>query len=312
MSNVDKKSVENEIEDKIYLNKTPYFTIAIFSFVFISLAFILNFPLEEKVQGAITKALKSNKSCQVSYSKMDFSLFLFPSFNLKDVTLPGRCFGQSRSAGLNFSTVDIDIVRPTVLPPGVLIETKIKDKVTDLSIFASMGITSASFRVEKSQVEGDLIAKAGNLPLKLKGSLSVDALIDTDYKIPTAGSFHITSKDLTLPPQMIKIFQLKNLSLAPLVLKGNLKEGIVRLLRFQVGNAQSKIEAIFTNGVITLNPKNPRLHKADLEGKLRLGEAFLKEYPIINAFLGNAKKDEKGFYTIELKGLLSQLRPKLL
>ncbi|MFT6070541.1 MAG: hypothetical protein ACJAT2_002674 [Bacteriovoracaceae bacterium] len=312
MSSVDKKVVENKIEDEIYLNKIPYFLIAIFSFVFISLAFILNFPLEEKVQGAITKALKSNKSCQVSYSEMDFSLFLLPSFNLKDVSLPGRCFGSSSAGGLNFSNVDIDIVRPTVLPPGVLIETKIKDKITNLNVFASMGITSASIRVEKSIVEGNLIAKAGNLPLKLKGTLSVDALLDTDYKIPTAGSFHITSKDLTLPPQMIMILQLKSLSLAPLVLKGNLKDGIVRLLRFQVGNAQSKIEAIFTNGVITLNKKNPRLHKADLEGKIRFGEDFLTEYPILNAFLGKAKKDEKGFYTVELKGLLSQLRPKLL
>lgn len=308
----DKKLSETEVTDEIYLNKTPYIAIIVFSFVFICLAFILNFPLEEKVQGAITKALKSNKSCQISYSKMDFSLFLFPSFNLKDVTLPGRCFGQRSSGALSFSTVDIDVKRPTILPPGVLIETKIKDSVTNLLVLASTGITSASIRIDKSTIEGALIAKAAGLPIKLKGSLDVDAQFDTDYKIPTDGSFHITSKDLTLPPQMVMILQLKNLSLAPLVLKGDLENGIVRIMLFQIGNSQTKIEAIFSNGVITLNKKNPNLHKADLVGKIRLGEAFLKEYPIINAFLGNAKKDQNGFYKIELKGLLKQLRPRLL
>lgn len=308
----ENKLSENQVGDEIYLNKTPYIAIVVFSIVFISLAFILNFPLEEKVQGAITKALKSNRSCQISYSKMDFSLFLFPTFNLKDVTLPGTCFGQSRGGALSFSKVDLNVKRPTILPPGVLVETKIFDKITDLTVFSSLGITSASIRIENSTIEGALLAKAGGLPIKLKGSLSVDARFDTDYKFPTDGDFHITSKDLTLPPQMVMILQMKNLALSPLVLKGSIKESIVRVTRFQVGNAQSKIEAIFTNGVITLNKKNPRLHKADLEGKVRLGEAFLKEYPILNAFLGKAKKDDNGFYTIELKGLLSQLRPKLL
>jgi hypothetical protein len=308
----DKNINENEVSKDVYLNKTPYFTIALFSFIFISLAFILNFPLEEKVQGAITKALKSNKSCQISYSNMDFSLFILPSFNLKDVTLPGGCFGKRGASALSFSKVDIDVKRPTILPPGVLIETKIKDTITDLTILSSTGITSASVRIEKSLIEGALIAKAAGLPIKLKGSLSIDAQFDTDYKVPTDGSFHITSKDLTLPPQMVMILQLKNLSLAPLVLKGDLKDGVIRLISFQLGNSKSKIEAIFANGVITLNKKNPRLHKADLAGKIRLGKAFIEEYPLINAFLGKAKQDSNGFYKIELKGLLSQLRPRLL
>lgn len=309
---VENKINESEVQDEIYLQKTPYIAIVLFSFIFISLAFMLNFPLEEKVQGAITKALKSNRSCQVSYTKMNFSLFLFPSFNFKDLSLPGRCFGQRGGAPIVFSTADIDVKRPTILPPGILTEVKIKDKDSSLTLLASTGITSAAIRIDKSEVQGDLIAKIGNLPIKLKGSLDIDAQFDTDYKIPTDGNFHLTSKNLTLPPQSIRGFNIKNLSLAPLVLKGNLKEGIVRILRFQIGNPTSKIEAIFTNGVITLNSKNPSLHKADLEGKIRLSEEFLKEFSIINMFLGNAKKDEKGFYTIELKGLLRQLKPKLL
>lgn len=311
MDNQEKLS-ENSLSEGIYLKGSPYFKVGLGALLIIVLAFFLNFPIEQKAKSAIVSALKKNKACPITYSQFDLDLFLRPELNFKNLLVTGTCLGNRRNPGLAFDNVNLLLSRPTVVPPGVLFEVKAEDERTKLNIFATTGISSAHVKVAKSIIDGAFITRAGNLPVKLKGSLSVDAQVESDYKVPTAGSFHITSKDLSLPPQRVIILDIKGLNLAPLVLKGTLDTGVVKVQRFQVGNSNTKIEAIFTDGVVKLNKKNPKRHMVDLAGKLRLSAELLNEFPILAPFLGNANIDKNGFYRIELKGPISQLRPRFL
>lgn len=307
----DKKLNENDLQEEVYISKVPYIRLALIALAVAFTAFFINFPIKEKIKGSIIGALKSNRTCKVNYSKLDLDLFFQPTLNFKNMNLPGRCFG-SRGAGLSFDTVDLVLKRPTVIPPGVLFHARAKESITDLNIFATMGIGSTIIRIENSVIDGSLIATAAKLPVKLKGSLSVDALIESDYKVPTGGSFHITSKNLSLPPQRVIILDIKGLSLAPMIFKGTLDKGVVNLQRFQLGNSTTKLEAIFADGTIKLDMKNPRRHMVDLEGRIRLSPELLKEFPIIAPFLGNANLDSNGYYRIQLKGPVSSLKPKFL
>ncbi|MBK26893.1 MAG: type II secretion system protein GspN [Halobacteriovorax sp.] len=305
---------ENELAQGIYLSGTPIFKLSAVAVLIMAFAFFMNFPFEEKVKSSIVSAIKKNKSCPVSYTNLDLDFFLQPTLNFKNMNIPGACLGNRRSPGLDFDKFNLVLKRPTVLPPGMLFSAKAVNSSSDLNIFATAGIGSAIIRIEKSQVAGSLITSAANLPVNIKGSLSVDALIESDYKVPTGGSFHITSKDLNLPPQRIVILDIKGLSLAPLVLKGSMEEGVVKLQRLQIGNSTTKIEAIFTDGTIKINKINPKRHMVDLEGRVRLSEEFLKEFPVLGLYqpFQKASMDKNGFYRIQLKGPIGKLRPNFL
>lgn len=307
----DKKLNESELQDEVYITKAPYVRLVLIALAIIVAAFFINFPVKEKIKGAIVSAIKSNRACKINYSKLDLDLFLQPTVNFKDMIIPARCLGK-RGSGISFEDVNLVLKRPTVLPPGLLFHATVKESLTNLNVFATTGITSSLIRIENSNIDGALIGAAAKLPVKLKGSLSVDALIENDYSQPTGGSFHITSKDLALPPQRVIILDIKGLSLAPMLLKGTMDEGVVNLQRFQIGNSTTKLEAIFADGKITLNKKNPNRHMVDLEGRLRLSAELLKEFPILAPFLGTASLDNNGFYRIQLKGPISKLKPKFL
>lgn len=309
---VDQQKInENELRDEVYIEKPPVVRLVFFAILVVSTAFFFNFPIKENVQGALVKALNKNKKCPVSYSKMDLEL-LMPTLNFKDLNIQGRCFGKRRGPGISFDSAMVKIQRPTVVPPGLLFKVNAKDSITNLDIFATTGITSASIKIKDSIVNSSLISEIGNLPVKLNGSLSVDALVDTDYKVPQSGSFHISSKDLSLPPQTIRFFAIKRIGLSPLLLKGTLEGSSVKIQKFQVGNLQTKIEIIVNNAVLKLNKKDPNRHTLDMVGRIRLSPEFLKEFPILAPFLASANIDKEGFYKIQLKGPINSLRPKFL
>ncbi len=308
------KVSENQLAQGIYLSGTPVFKLSAAAVLIMAVAFFMNFPFEEKVKSSIVAAIKKNKSCPISYTNLDLNFFLQPTLNFKNMNIPGACLGNRRSPSLEFDKLNIVLRRPTVLPPGVLFSAEAENSSSKINLFATTGIGSAIIRIEDSQIAGSLLTSVGNLPVNMKGSLSVDAIIESDYKVPTGGSFHITSKDLSLPPQRIQILDIKGLGLAPLVLKGSMEDGTVKLQRLQVGNSTTKIEAIFTDGTIKLDKKNPSRHMVDLEGRVRLGEEFLKEFSIINLYqpFQKANMDKNGFYRIQLKGPIGKLRPNFL
>lgn len=302
---------ESETQEEVYKSRMHYITYILAALFLISVGFLLNFPVEQKAKAAIVSALKKNKVCRVDYAKFELDLFLLPELNFKDLVLPGRCFGNPRAA-LYFESVDIKIQRPTVLPVGILTEVTVKQEQTKLNIFTSFGISSANIRIEKSTIDSSLIALVSRLPLKLNGVLNIDAILETNYEFPTVGEFHITSNNLGLPPQRIIILDIKNISLSPMILKGDLKNDIVSIQRFQVGNSTTKLELIITDGTIELSKTNPNRHLVDLEGRIRFSEDFIKEFPILVPFLGSARLDGNGFYRVSLKGPSGNLVPKFL
>ena len=307
----ENKSNENELHDDVYLSKIPYIKIAFFSLIIISFAFFVNFPVDQKLKGIIAKSIKSNRACPMSYADLDLKLFFQPSLSFKNLLVKGRCLGKPRSLGIPFDKTDFVLKRPTVVPPGLLFKADATSGISDFNIFLTTGITSTQVRIEKSVIGSDLLAiPLSQYNIKLKGSIKADALIDSDYKNVTGGSFHLTSSDLSLPPQRIIILDIKGLRLSPLVLKGTMEDSVVKIHNFQIGNSTTKIEAIFKDGIIKLNKKNPRRHNVDLEGRIRFGSELLKEIPIIAPFLANAKMDDRGFYRLVLKGKSGQLKPK--
>lgn len=270
-------------------------------------ALFLNFPISEKINGLVKKSLATNPACSLSYEDVSFEFFL-PKFVISDVNIPGGCMGSRGAQDIFLKNVTLNIrgISFTPFGPHFLIETELYNN--PIEAYLTVGFGSIAINLQEAKIK--LKELSALIPaVKLKGTLTVDALVELSQKGIVDLKAHIYSKDLVFPSQKIPApaLTLPTFDIKDLLIKATMEGKKVMVQELIVGNPESPIRANF-KGPITLNQSNISYSQLNLKGELAFSEKFVKDFMVIDMYMKQFTKKDN-FYQLELSGPL--MRPAL-
>ncbi|MFG1591728.1 type II secretion system protein GspN [Halobacteriovorax sp. CON-3] len=294
-----------EQTDVYKINKKTIFLISIFAFLSLFFGFIFNFSVEDKIMNLVYDGLRKNRSCPIYYQSASLSYFL-PGINLKEIDISSRCL-NSRS-GLLVSEADISLGLPSIAPMGLTFNTEI-NKIAGLdnqiNLKSIHNFSTQYVKVENTVISFDALAPLMN-NFKLDGTINLNALVSTDLKAIKDLDIYLTSKDFTIPTQVIQSFELPTLAINNLSFKAHSEDGgAVEIQELIIGDSNSPIRAN-ASGTITLDKRNIRNSRLDIEAQVKFTPEFIESFAIINLLLGNGTPDEQGFYHMKIDGTLGR------
>lgn len=301
---------ETTTHELIYESSLGFkFKLFLLTIIVFSVSLFFFFPVEENLEKLVTSAIKSNRSCPLTYKKMDISLF-FPKIKLKDVNLPPRCLGKRSGAPINLDHVQVTLTVPTLFPPGIKSSVQVKKGRSVINAYPRISVNEQVIRVTRSSLTGEFISSFTNFPKLLKGTIQMEGLFNIAKNKLQSGDFKIDSNNLKIPAQNLSGFDIMTLDLKKLALAGNIKKNDLNLKALKIGSKSSPLQAEF-KGKIDLVPTNINFSKMALNGKVKFSSDLKKSLPILDLFLGGKKK-VKGFYPMSLGGTFAAPKPNFL
>ncbi len=295
----------NELPEEIYFqNKSFYLKVTIAAISLATIAFLLNFPIGKIIKAQAESAISSNPACPITYDEMKFEWFL-PKVILTKPVINGRCYNNP-SSSLKLSDLSISFQSPSFWPLGIKLHTKIKHKLSVINIYPTIGLGGQVIKVEKSSISHKTLRELlGTKSLSFTGDIEIESLIKIDGGKIAESDFLITSTNLSIPGQNIGGFDLPNLPIGSVQLKGsvNAKE-LLEIQDFQLGAPNSPVLAE-ASGTIKLNSHNIPNSTLDLNGEVKFTPSFLESFGIINMMLSGRESTSKGFYKFKVGGKFS-------
>ncbi|ATH07506.1 type II secretion system protein GspN [Halobacteriovorax marinus] len=303
------KTHPNELPDEIYIQKKTYFAkVAMASSILIFLAFLMNFPIGTILKSQVENAIRSNPTCPITYDEMRFEWFL-PKVILTKPVVSGRCYSNP-SSSLKLSDLVISFQSPSFWPLGIKLHSKVKHKLSVINIYPTVGIGGTVIKVEKSSLSHKTLKEfLGTKSLNFTGDIEIESLVKIDGSKLSQSDFLITSSNLSIPGQNIGGFDLPNLPIGALQLKGSLNsKDLLEIQDFQLGSPTSPVMAE-ANGVIKLNTHNMSNSTLDIAGEVKFSPSFLENFAIINMMLSGKESTNKGFYKFKVGGKFAAPMP---
>ncbi|PIK15294.1 hypothetical protein [Halobacteriovorax sp. JY17] len=295
----------NELPEEIYFQKKSfYFKVTIAAMFLMTIAFMMNFPIGKIIKAQAEAAITSNPACPITYDEMKFEWFM-PKVILTKPIVNGRCYNNP-SSSLKLSDLAISFQSPSFWPLGIKLHTKIKHKLSVINIYPTIGLGGQVIKVEKSSISHKTLREfLGAKSLSFTGDIELESLIKIDGGKIAESDFLITSTNLSIPAQNIGGFDLPNLPIGSVQLKGsiNAKE-LLEIQDFQLGAPTSPVLAE-ASGTIKLNSHNIPNSSLDLNGEIKFTPEFLESFAIINMMLSGRESTSKGFFKFKVGGKFS-------
>jgi type II secretion system protein N len=219
-------------------------------------------------------------------------------------------------APASVTLIDQLTVRPTLLPLGI----KVSAKAFSGEVQAQLaGYTSGTkgegggfTRLDGLSIKNLDLARAGLKPtlgVDLAGVLNAEGEVSHFNELSKAsGSLKLSGKDLQLVSGTVAMFDLPKVSLGALDLRVKMDAGKASLDKFSAtgGDVEANGE-----GDITLNNRLGA-SQSKLHIEFKPAEEWLKKNSFIQLGLSQAgRPDSRGFYTVNLDGMLGNPRPTL-
>lgn len=284
----------------------PFKWLVLLGFTFF-ISLFLYFPIADKINGLVKQLIAKNPSCALSYEDVSFELFL-PKFVITDLNIPSSCMGSRGGQDIFLKTTNLNIRGLSFTPfgPHFLIETELFNN--PLEAYITVGFGKIALNLQEAKIKLKELSKA--IPVKLQGTLTIDALIEVSSSGIQDLKAHIYSKDLIFPSQKLSgvPLTLPTFNIQDLLIKaemlGNNKVQIKELI---IGNVDAPVRANFS-GPVKLNQRNIGLSQLDLNGELAFSDKFVKDFMVVDMYMKQYTKKDN-FYQLSIKGPI--MRPVL-
>jgi type II secretion system protein N len=304
VTNKKVKISEKTLVDEIYSpSKGRFLKLLLLGLSVFVITFFLSFPIRKNIESLIVNALASNKACPLSYNNLRVEFLWLPKIVLNGLSVPAKCFGKS-GEGLAF---DQAIARFSMLvpyPPAIKLKISLNKKKDKINIFPKIGFGKQEARIDDTNISIKNVMALTPYPNLLKGNVELDFYGWTKSKKLEKATLEAKSQNLLVNSQLIKGFQIPTLELGQFQLVSVYEKNNLLINKLILGSEGTPLQVEFT-GNIKINPSNVNSSKLDLKGRIKFGEAFLRDFGILNLLLSGKKKTKEGFYTLELKGPLS-------
>lgn len=276
------------------------------------LIIVLQFPAKDKVDQLIYSSLTNIPGCPIQFSDYRFELFA-PKLVFNNINIQGECF-KKPGEPIKLKELKVYIRGLSFSPLGASFKvvTRLKNTLIEAKIVP--GISSLSVLMENDGEEKSNIIKlsdfASAIPaVELDGDINITNLyLSMGYngKIKDLTA-NLASKNFAIPAQTIQFVGVKNLQINNFLLQVmSLKNGKYKIKKFILGDDKSPIIAEFS-GELKPNLSQVKKTYLNISGELAFSDKFMKDYSIVNIFLGQFDKKDK-FYQIQAKGSLSSLK----
>src|SRR5690606_22513898 len=148
------------------------FKIVLIGISFFILGFFLYFPISEKINNGIKKALYSIPGCAISYEDLNFEFF-FPKVIVKNARIPQSCLGQYGEP-IALKHLRLNFQGPAFSPFGFKFRVDTQINKTPMQVHLVTGFFGSQvIRIDKNKI--DLETLKIFLPnISLKGIVTTD------------------------------------------------------------------------------------------------------------------------------------------
>lgn len=297
----------NELNEEIYSPKYWTRTRLIASgFIILLFGFLFNFSLEEKINKALQNTLSTNEACPVVFEKAELSYFL-PKVNLKKPVVMGRCFGQPNNS-LPLQNFTIALAGPSFAPPGIKLHVTLSQGKTKLNLNPSLSPFSQYVDISDSTLDSQIFgAMTENNKSPVAGILSITGFLKFASGVIEDGDIAISSKNLILPAQNIKGFEMTQINLNKLKFAAHFtNKTVMKIDQLDIGQPNTPIE-LKLKGNLLVNANNFMSSNLQLSGTLHLTDFILTNFSFVKLFL--PENNTSGTYQMTLTGPLGNLAP---
>lgn len=298
---------ENSLFDEIYLLSSWNNSKILFLFLFFSsVFFFLNFPFTHSLKTIVENKISSIPGRPITFGKMEIDYLLFPGLDFD--------FFKYHSGGqeIKFKTLTLDIIRPSVFPPGIRLELEGLSDKTKVKIKTSLSFLSHRLIVEDTHLSGDFLYHLTGQKVQIKGNLEIQLQTSLEREASNMkavdGKVFLKSSDLEIPSQIVSGFEIPLLALKHFVMEAEIDDkGILNISKFELGNTRSAIY-LKGRGTIYLNSKNILMSKLAINSEIQFSKQLLESFQILNNILEN-KKTVNGMYQVKIQGTLGSPTP---
>ena len=271
------------------------------------IAFLANFPLENRIQRIVKAELAKLPGCNPSFEGLTFG-FLMPKVLLTDVQVPASCFGKDGNPML-MRSLTLNFMGPSFSPLGVAFKVSGDINGQPLDIRYSTGFSTQVIKIDEESLN---LAK---LSTAMPGIPRVDGRLNLGLRLQMAGQqiediqILAESKDFVIPPQAMGDFRLPRLAVGDFSVKAA-SDGPrkIKVQQLVIGKQEAPIRAKFT-GTIDVDPSGMANSAVDLTGEAGFSQEFIDSFAILNLMLAQFTQKD-GLYQIRLGGTLGQMLPQ--
>ena len=288
-------------------NKRQIFILLVLPFSLFVLTLMWNLPVTSGAQTLLEEKVLKTRQCSLIYKDLELSLFL-PGLSLSELTVPGRCFGNPKSA-LHFNNADFGITFPSFWPIGVKTKFNANFEDTKINVFPRLTISGHSIQIANSKITTKFINQFTPTPNMINGDFDIKGNVEIIGQNIDSAHLLIDSNNLFIPGQSISGIMIPALPLKKFELATNIVKNQAKIKALRIGTPDSTLQGEF-KGTINLSKSNIAFSKIDLQGKIRISKEIQEALPLIRLLL-NGKNKKDGFYFITLGGTLGAPQPKI-
>lgn len=271
-----------------------------------SIAFLSNFPLEQKIERLVKAELAKLPGCRPIFEGLKFE-FLLPKVVLTDVALPASCFGDGTGDDMTMRHLTLHFLGPNFAPMGLAFMLEGELHGQPLHIRYATGIGSQAVNIQEEGMNLSKVSTAIPKFPKLEGRMDVNLKAIIKGQQLQDLQFLAQSKSLVVPTQGLGDFRLPRIALGNFALKAQTEGKKIKVEQLTLGQSESPIRANF-KGTVTPAAGNLAFSPVDLTGEAAFSPEFLQSFSILNLMLGSFTQKD-GFYQIRLGGTLGQMAP---
>ena len=295
--------ISEETYDPKYWTKTRLIFIGI---VLLFLGFLINFSIEDRLNKYLQTLLSNNQACPIQFEKAEINYFL-PKVLIKKPVVMGACFGQFNNR-LEFRDMKIALHSPSFYPVGLRLHVQATIGKSYINMYPIVSVLSQNVKIENTVIDTQILAPLfENNTSPLAGQLSVEGFFEFKSGVVSDGVLNIVSKNLLLPSQNIKGFELTQLNFETFNLSAHFSDSQNFVIdQIQLGKDTAPIQ-LSLKGLIKINENNFLTSKLSLYGNLKLSEYILLNFAFLKLFL--PESNTSGNYQIKINGPLGNPGP---
>lgn len=261
------------------------------------------FPLKDFIDQSIRRSLSQNPNCAITYEDLQYSFFP-PGVKLKNTYIPPSC-SQNNLKPLSLPLTRLSFSGFSFSPIGVAFSLETNVSSMPLKGKAIVGFSTHAIRLNHINLEiSEFLKLLREAPYKVRGNLHINGKFLFSNQSIQEGALRVEGKELTLPSQTIKGFEIPFMELGPLDLIAEVQKGSpdYQIKRLSLGESSSAIR-LKGEGKITVQGRMDQ-SKMDIKLELAPSEKLMEDFMILETLLQSYNQKD-GFYRLSLKGSLS-------
>ena len=298
---------EDTVEESVYVFPKHYtLKLIMLSGVILLLGFACHVSIVPQIKQEIASQINQNKNCPLYYDDISFSPFTL-SFKIKNVHVPGTCWGKSRSV-LNFREISVGPGFPGIWPLGLKLNATLKGQGTVVRTSFLWGMKKILYIKKNSYLSSSMLNTIIGHGSILTGNLVILGSVELKKKNIKAAHLFLQSKHFNLLSKTIQAgalpFTLPALRIAPIAIEGRLAQKKFKIDSFRLGNEKKGALFFDFKGSLDFNKKLNRIENVALQGKMKIAKKLLEgPLSILNLLWDIGKKPRRnGIYQVKFSG----------